>query len=240
MMSPVRAAPGRTTAMTRDRMIRLSYILLPHLATFESLDRLRNLFAMLRGCGYAGVELNLTEPLGIDRHALHRLLTDAGLIVPSFLTGEAYQDGLCLSSPDEAIRARTVRRLTGYLDVAREFGALLVVGLLQGQRRDEPDPDLANRRIVDGLKVVAESARVKGVDVVIEPVNHLQAGFNNSVAGESLSTCPHRRCGSYEHRVPPPGWFLHVTDRTPARSVPPRLPNARLSPMSLLSLEGYR
>src|SRR4051794_30692362 len=78
-----------------------------------------------------------------------------------------------MMSPVRAAAGRTT---------AMEFGALLVVGLLQGQRRDEPDPDLANRRIVDGLKVVAESARVKGVDVVIEPVNHLQAGFNNSVA----------------------------------------------------------
>ena len=150
--------------MTRDRMIRLSYILLPRLATFESLDRLRNTFAMLRDCGYAGVELNLTEPLGIDRPALHRLLTEAGLVVPSFLTGEAYQDGLCLSSPDASVRARTIQRLTGYLDVAREFGALLVVGLLQGLRRDEPDPGVANQRIIDGLKVVAESASAKGVD----------------------------------------------------------------------------
>ena len=102
--------------------------------------------------------------------------------MPSFLTGEAYQDGLCLSSPDASVRDRTVRRLTGYLDVAREFGALLVVGLLQGERRDEPDPVVANRRIVDGLRIVAESARAKGVVVVIEPVNHLQVGFNNSVA----------------------------------------------------------
>ena len=168
--------------MTRVPVIRLSYILLPRLATFESLDRLGNLFAMLRDCGYAGVELNLTEPFGIDRLALHRLLTDAGLVVPSFLTGEAYQDGLCLSSPDASIRARTVQRLTGYLDVAQEFGAVLVVGLLQGQRRDEPNPAVANQRIVESLKVVAEAASVKGVVVVIEPVNHLQVGFNNSVA----------------------------------------------------------
>jgi sugar phosphate isomerase/epimerase len=163
-------------------MIRLSYILMPRLATFESLDRLRNLLAILRDCGYAGVELNLTEPFGIDRPALHRLLTDAGLVVPSFLTGEAYHDGLCLSSPDAYVRARTIQRLIGYLDVAQEFGALLVVGLLQGQRRDEPDPGIANQRIVEGLKVVAESASEKGVVIVIEPVNHLQVGFNNSVA----------------------------------------------------------
>ena len=58
--------PGRA----RSEMIRLSYILLPRLATFGSVDPLRNLFAMLRDCGYAGVELNLTEPFGIESPSL--------------------------------------------------------------------------------------------------------------------------------------------------------------------------
>jgi D-psicose/D-tagatose/L-ribulose 3-epimerase len=163
-------------------MIRLSYILLPRLATFATPDRLREAFAVLRDCGYEGVELNLTEPLGIDRVALRRLVDDSGLVVPSFLTGEAYLDGLCLSTPDAAVRTRTVARLTGYLDLAREFSACLVVGLLQGLRKDEPDPGMANHRIVECLKSVAEAAATQGVDLVIEPVNHLQVGFNNSVA----------------------------------------------------------
>jgi D-psicose/D-tagatose/L-ribulose 3-epimerase len=163
-------------------MIRLSYIVLPRLAAFGSTAAIRDTFALLRDCGYAGVELNLTDPLGIDRGELLDLVAGAGLVVPSLLTGEAYQDGLCLSSPDAAIRDRTVQRLLGYLDVARHFDACLVVGLLQGLRCDEPDPIVANRRIIPCLKSVAEAAHAKSVDLVIEPVNHLQVGFNNSVA----------------------------------------------------------
>jgi sugar phosphate isomerase/epimerase len=104
------------------------------------------------------------------------------LAVASFLTGEAYADGLCLCSPNPHIRERTVDRLVSYLDTAQRFGAVLVVGLLQGQLRDEPDRDLANRRIGDGLRQVADAARHQGVEIVIEPVNHLQVGFNHSVA----------------------------------------------------------
>ncbi len=163
-------------------MIRLSYILLPRLSTFSSPGQLERALALLAECGYDGVELNVTEPLGIDVRELARLVEKHELAVPSFLTGEAYNDGLCLCSADESTRARTVQRLVSYLDVAREFGAFLVIGLLQGQRRDEPDPVVANHRIVEGLKRVAEQAAAKGVDLVVEPVNHLQVGFNNSVA----------------------------------------------------------
>jgi sugar phosphate isomerase/epimerase len=58
----------------------------------------------------------------------------------------------------------------------------MVVGLLQGLRRDEPDEGLAVARIEECLKRVAEAAERQGVDVVIEPVNHLQVGFHNKVA----------------------------------------------------------
>jgi 5-keto-L-gluconate epimerase len=163
-------------------MSRLSYIVLPRLSAFESPGRFQGVLVGLHESGYEGVELNLTEPLGMDPAALEHAIGDAGLVIPSFLTGEAYGDGLCLSSPDATVRARTVERLKRYLEVARRFSAFLVVGLLQGLRRDEPDPTVANWRIVEGLRSVAEAADSVGVEIVIEPVNHLQVGFNNSVA----------------------------------------------------------
>jgi D-psicose/D-tagatose/L-ribulose 3-epimerase len=136
----------------------------------------------LKECGYDGVELNITEPLGIDPNKLAKLVARNGLTVASFLTGEAYSDGLCLCSPDGSIRARTVNRLIGYIDTARELKSVLVVGLLQGLRKDESDPVVANQRIVECLKEVADVAVRNDVEIVIEPVNHLQVGFNNSVA----------------------------------------------------------
>jgi sugar phosphate isomerase/epimerase len=163
-------------------MIRLSYIVLPRLSAFESPAQLKRLLTHLKACGYEGVELNIIEPFGIEVQVLEEMLGEIGLAIPSFLTGEAYADGLCLSSPDPSVRKRTVERLVRYVDIAARFHALLVVGLLQGQRRDEPQTDVANARIVEGLKVVAEAAGAKGVDVVIEPVNHLQVGFNHTVA----------------------------------------------------------
>jgi len=105
-----------------------------------------------------GVELNLTEPLLREFDRLEDWIRECGLTVPSFLTGEAYFDGLCLSSPDPGKQQRAVDRLVSYLGVAKRFGSLLVVGLLQGTRADEPDTERALERIVKNLKTVAQAA----------------------------------------------------------------------------------
>ncbi len=161
--------------------MRYSFIVMDRLASIPAAG-LRHVLGVLRDAGYDGVELNLTEPFGIDPGLLERWLAEFGLVVPSFLTGEAYFDGLCLSSPRADVRRQTVERLIRSLDIARRFGSILVVGLLQGTRRDEPEADVAAGRIAEGLRAVAAQAEARGVDFVIEPVNHLQVGFNNSVA----------------------------------------------------------
>ena len=163
-------------------MIRFSYIVIDRLDSFGSDADVQRTLAFLKECGYDGVELNLSDPLGVSFSNLRKWIDELDLVIPSFLTGEAYNDGLCLSSPDESIRRKAVERLNGYLETAAEFDAILVVGLMQGLRSDEPDADLANRRIADCLRSVADAAEQKNVEFVIEPVNHLQVGFNNSVA----------------------------------------------------------
>ena len=160
-------------------MFRYSYILI----NFSAIEKdVQAAWAFLKTCGYAGVELNLTAPVLERLDELETTLRSNELVVPALLTGAAYEEGLCLSSPNPAIRQRTVERLKSYLRVAGRFNALLVVGLLQGLRRDEADTEVANQRIVAGLREVGLEASRQGVELVIEPVNHLQVGFNNSLA----------------------------------------------------------
>lgn len=163
-------------------MFRYSYIVIPPLESLGFEQRVRETLALLKECGYAGVEVNLTHSPALDLDRLEQWLDELDLVIPSFLTGEAYGQGLCLSSPDPSIRRKTVDRLVGFLDVARRFRAILVVGLLQGLLGDEPDVAAAQARIRGGLRQVAGQAEANGVEVVVEPVNHLQVGFNNSVA----------------------------------------------------------
>ena len=163
-------------------VIQYSYILVDLLSSFTSRRDIRKALAFCKDCGYDGIELNLDQPLGVDLDDLQRWVSELGLTVPAFLTGAAYSRNLCLCSPSEKARRGAVERLIAYLEPARRFEAILVVGLIQGLRSDEPDAEVAQRRIADCLRAVCAAARDKGVQIVLEPVNHLQVGFNNSVA----------------------------------------------------------
>jgi sugar phosphate isomerase/epimerase len=148
-----------------------------------SLADLSQRMQLLAGLGYQGIELSAAHPLAYAIDDVAALAGRHRLPVVSLLSGWSYtHEGLCLSSPDAAVRARAVARLTEYVAQAGRLRAVLVVGLMQGLRRDEPDPDRASERITDCLRQVARAAVDHGVTIVIEPVNHLQVGFHHTAA----------------------------------------------------------
>ena len=149
----------------------------------SDLARLERRMARLAELGYGGIELSAAHPLGMSAEQIAALAAKHGLAVVSFLSGWSYSnEGLCLSSPDAAVRDRAVDRLSEYVQLAGSLHALVVVGLMQGLRGDEPDVAIANDRIAECLRRVAKIAETAGTSVVIEPVNHLQVGFNHTVA----------------------------------------------------------
>jgi len=149
----------------------------------STLGDLSQRMQVLAGLGYQGIELSAAHPLGYAIEDVAALADRHGLPVVSLLSGWSYtHEGLCLSSPDAGVRAQAVARLTEYVEQAGRLRAVLVVGLMQGLRRDEPDPARANERIADCLRQAARAAVDKGVTIVVEPVNHLQVGFNHTAA----------------------------------------------------------
>lgn len=171
--------------------MKISYLMSDAVPDFAELTRRLERIAAL---GYHGVELVATHPLGYSIEDLVNLSKRLRLPVVSLLSGWSYgNEGLCLSSPDAGVRERAVGRLGEYAGHAAKVGSVLVVGLMQGQRNDEPDEQKANDRIAACLQQVASKAEAAGVTVVLEPVNHLQAGFNNTAAEAAAMV---RRVGS--------------------------------------------
>jgi len=161
--------------------MRFSYMMFDPVPDLAELVRRMETVA---GLGYHGIELVATYPLGYAVDDLAAASARVGLPVVSMLTGWSYaHEGLCLSSPDASVRDRAAARIGDYVRAAGRLRSLVVVGLMQGLRTDEPDEKTANDRIAEGLTRVARGAESEGVEVVIEPVNHLQVGFNNSAAG---------------------------------------------------------
>lgn len=147
------------------------------------LDELSRRMVRLQELGYQGVELSAMHPAPYPAVELRRLSERHGMPIVSFLSGWSYgHEGLCLASPDRQVRERAVERLKTYIDYAAPLGALVVVGLMQGLRSDEPDGTIAAERIVECLSNAAERAAEQNVSLVLEPVNHLQVGFHHTAA----------------------------------------------------------
>ena len=161
----------------------LSYILVERLDSFGSFEDLQRALHRIKVLGYAGVELNLTPNVAFEMEALAHFAETIELPVVSFLTGANYfAEGLCMSSPEVEVRDRAVRRLQECVAVASKFGALLVIGQMQGFLSDEPDQSKGEARIETCLKRVVETAEQYGTTIAFEPVNHLQVGFHNTLA----------------------------------------------------------
>jgi sugar phosphate isomerase/epimerase len=195
-------------------MFPLSYILVDPPSSGDT--EFRQKLNFLRKLGYRGIELDVTGVSGIGLERLEACAAELDMAIPSLLTGGAYAQGLCLSSPSLSVRKKTVTTLISFLEVARRLDAILVVGLLQGLRTDEPDARIANDRIVECLREIGAAAEEQGVHVVLEPVNHLQVGFNNSV-GEVLTTIG--RVASPAVRPMIDTLHMHIEERSPVRSV---------------------
>jgi D-psicose/D-tagatose/L-ribulose 3-epimerase len=147
----------------------------------ESLSALDERMRVVAGCGYAGIELSARHPMPYTAGQVAELAGQHNLDVVSILSGWSYaHERLCLSSRDADVRRRAVARLQEYAAYCGELGCVLVVGLMQGLRSDEPDAALASERIVEGLRAVAAAAHDAGISAVLEPVNHMQVGFHNT------------------------------------------------------------
>jgi D-psicose/D-tagatose/L-ribulose 3-epimerase len=164
-------------------MAKFSFIILEKPDAFGSIERFAAAPRLVKELGYDGVEFNLIGPSGIEVDALARVVESIHLPVVSFLTGTNYfSEGLCLSSPRAEVRRHAVERLQAYMPIAARFGAVLVIGQMQGFPSDEPNRAVGEARIEESLKPVVEAAERHGTTIAFEPVNHLQAGFHHTLA----------------------------------------------------------
>lgn len=124
--------------------------------------------------GYRAVELAVTDPAKLDHDEVAGALREAGLRLSSLTTGQAAGvEGLSLSSPDEEVRAKAIRRIQDHMRLARPHGAVVIVGLLRGA---DGDPDLL-------AKSLRECARFDpDVKLALEPLNRYESRLINTVA----------------------------------------------------------
>jgi 5-keto-L-gluconate epimerase len=130
--------------------------------------------------GFDGVELN--GPIDqIDVDKLQRLLRDSGLRLSALMTGaSAIREGISLSAADIDVRRRASATMRSAIDVARETGALVSIGLMVG-RPDSARLEDARRLALHELVQLADYAAADGVRLALEPVNRYVSTFANTI-----------------------------------------------------------
>jgi len=118
--------------------MRFSYVL-PDPTSCNCWDEFDGDLAHMKRTGYEAVELQIADPAELDRNRLWKSLKAVGYRMCAFQTGGTYSTvGNCLCTADSSVRQRTIDLLKSFVDLAEEFGSVIVFGSLQGRSADEP------------------------------------------------------------------------------------------------------
>jgi D-psicose/D-tagatose/L-ribulose 3-epimerase len=146
--------------------------------------------ALARGLGYDGLELApftlSDEPHRMSaarRSELRRIASDCGLAITGLHWLLLTPDRLSITSPDAAVRSRTIDVMRGLIGLCADLGgAVLVHGspkqraISRGETRET-----AQERAAEAFAAIAEDARQAGVIYCIEPLARSETEVVNTV-----------------------------------------------------------
>jgi sugar phosphate isomerase/epimerase len=162
--------------------MRFSYVL-PDPASYRDWGEFEADLACMKAAGYDAVELQIADPDDFDEPRARQALENVGYRLCAFQTGSTYASrGNCLCTADAGVRARTVRLLRSFVDLAARWNSIIVFGSLQGRLKDEPDRAAGEARIRQAIGDVGRHASQQGAVIAFEPVQHGEVGFHNTIA----------------------------------------------------------
>ena len=139
--------------------------------------------------GYDGLEL-APFTLGREPHllgereraALRRAAADAGVEIVSLHWLLVTPEGLSITTPDDATRARTVEVMRRLVDLCASLGGrVLVHGSPQQRALSADDPEGDAARGLECFAAAAEAAEQAGVIYCLEPLSPEETNFINTV-----------------------------------------------------------
>jgi sugar phosphate isomerase/epimerase len=164
-------------------VLKLSIVLSTQPASFSALAYQGNLkrnIANIAHLGYDGVELAVRDPVLLDVQSLESALIESDLPVPAIGTGQAYgEEGLSLTSRDEAIRSSAIERIKSHVPLAAQLGAIVIIGLIRGKTEAKAKHQDTLDRFVESLHECAGFDST--VRFAVEPINRYETDLVNTV-----------------------------------------------------------
>ena len=140
--------------------------------------------------GYDGLEL-APFTLGDEPHrlpaerrsAIRRIAEDHGLAITGLHWLLVAPEGLSITSPEEAVRERTLGVMRGLIELCRELGGSVLVHGSPAQRaiHEGETHDVAVSRAHDAFALVADDAAAAGVTYCIEALAPAETPVINTV-----------------------------------------------------------
>jgi len=137
-------------------------------------------FEKLAALGYDGVELMTRDPRNLDGVFMRRSLANCSLKLAGLCSGHVFgEDSLGLVGLGKDISQQAMERLKAFVDFAAEHGGpgtLVNIGRSRGPGYPK-DADRTLAEMAAAFRELAEHAAPRGVKIVLEPINVLQANY---------------------------------------------------------------
>ena len=136
--------------------------------------------------GYDGVELAIRDPKAIKISKVLELLDKYNMKVLSVGTGQIYvEDNLSFSDPDKDIRDRAVNRTKKIIDIAKQFKASIIIGLIRGKINNpdnfESKLEKAEILISQCIQELLSYSEEHDQKFLMEPINRYEVDIFNRV-----------------------------------------------------------
>lgn len=143
---------------------------------FSFYGSIKHTLPTLRRLGYDGVELLLRRSDDVEVREIERILSKYELEISAVGTGLATLDRLTLSSPEEVVRSKAVRRVLDISRFAQRFECPVILGSILAGVSMKHTPKSLRKSLTE----------LRDIYAVIEPLNRYESAFINK-ASEALS-----------------------------------------------------
>ena len=128
--------------------------------------------------GFDAVEMHIRDPKEVDIEKIIDSCYKNNINVSSVGTGLGYGlDGLSLSSKDEDNRLLAIQRIKDHIALAKELGAIIIIGLMKGLVDYSEGASKCLDRLEESMKECVKAAEDAGVLLVFETINRYESNL---------------------------------------------------------------
>ena len=130
--------------------------------------------------GFDGVEIFTPNAESINRNALELILRENNLKLAAIGTGAGYLlKKLSLCDPNANRRRESIKFIADIIELAGSFGAMVIVGSMQGKAISVKELTKAKEWLREGLDELGILAKKCHVTLLLEPLNRYETNLIN-------------------------------------------------------------